>query len=365
MLRKIIKYCTYVILISLALLFLVFSILFINGGALREIQNVTPPECKRIESPQGSIEDLQIDKTNNTVILSVLDRRAKVQGEKVTGTISALDLTKHSLTNSVILNGPQDFQPHGLSLFNHVDGTKTLHVINHSEQNGELIEVFRKLPTQRNFFHLKTLSSPLLISPNDIIAIGPQSFYVANDSGATSIIERIAELIFSDGISPLLYFNGNNFVIAKDDLRSSSGINFISERNLLVVGETAGRTIRLYQLTSDGTIESEVMRLPIDGAVDNIDADADGNLWIANHIDTWSLTKSFLNKSFKSPTQIQKIVLNDDFSYKINTIYENNGKQISAGSIGAMHNNIVLIGSITEKQILACNLVSRAIEEIY
>jgi arylesterase / paraoxonase len=342
------------ITIVLLLLFLVASFL-IRGGAFRSVVAVSPGACEIVEIGSGSAEDIQIDRVNQIALMSVLDRRGIVVGRQVKGTVLALPLNSIGSKPEIALaNQPDDFRPHGLSLFTDENGTQTLLVINHSTTLGERIELFEKKIGQTLFEHRETISSPLLVEPNDIVAISARRFYIANDSGASNGLERAAEMLLAIGLSPIIYFDGVEFSVPADDLRSSGGINVNKEKTEIYVGETSGKAIRIYGLNPDGTLAALKNTISLQSGVDNIDVDVDGNLWIANHTNTLALVKHFGDATSPAPTQIQRIRLSSDEAPQIDTIYEQNGDVFSAGSVGTLFNNQLLIGSITEPNVLRC-----------
>lgn len=328
----------------------------IRGGAFRDVSAVSAGQCEAIAIPDGSAEDVQPDRRNNLALLSVLDRRAIVNNTASDGTISRLSLDNPAFPIvPALASQPSRFQPHGISLYEAADGTQTLFVINHSFGAGEYIELFEKTPEQNLFDHVDTLSSPLLIEPNDLVAVGSRQFYVANDSGASNGLERVAEMVFAVGLSPLVYYDGSNFEMVIENLKSSGGINVDPARSKLYVGETVGEAIRVFALNTDGSLGPEKEAIPLDSGVDNIDVDVDGNIWIANHTNTVALVQHFADETSPAPTQVQRISFTGD-QPNVETIYEQDGSAHSAGSVAVRYDDAFLIGSITEKQLLYCQM---------
>ena len=176
-----------------------------------------------------------------------------------------------------------------------------------------------------------------------------------NDTGAENTFERALEMMLSVGMSALVYFDGDSFISPLKDLKSSAGINISLDQDKLYIGETLGKSIRIYGLNNDLSLGILQDTIDLNGGVDNIDVDEENNIWVANHINTISLIKHFINKEEYAPTQIQRVTLNDSQNI-IKTFFENDGSLISAGSVGVYDKNSLLIGSITEKKILKCTL---------
>ena len=348
----------FLILFFVVLILIVIpSIIFlINANAFREAKDIIPEVCEEIEIPQGSAEDIQIDRENRLALLSVMDRRSTVEGKKVQGTILGIKLDGDEQKPIRILSGhPEDFRPHGLSLFTSDQGVQSLFVINHSTLNGERIELFERNVNENLFSHVRTFQSEQFIKLNDLVAVSPEKFYVVNDTGAENTFERALEMMLSVGMSALVYFDGDSFISPLKDLKSSAGINISLDQDKLYIGETLGKSIRIYGLNNDLSLGILQDTIDLNGGVDNIDVDEENNIWVANHINTISLIKHFINKEEYAPTQIQRVTLNDSHNI-IKTFFENDGSLISAGSVGVYDKNSLLIGSITEKKILKCTL---------
>lgn len=344
--------------IIFAILVVVVASFLIRGGAFRTVETVSPGACEAIEISLGSAEDIQIDHEGRTALLSVLDRRRSIgEGKSVKGTVLSLSLDPAASSPVPALSSqPEDFRPHGLSLFVDKNGLKTLVVINHAV-TGELIEIFRKSQNEALFSHVGTLTSPLLIDPNDLVAVGSKKFYVANDSGAENSIEKAAEMLFAVGLSPLVYFDGTKFDTVVDDLQSSGGINVNQDGTELYVGQTAGESIRVYSLNADKSIGDIKQIIKVGSGVDNIDVAVDGDVWIANHTNTLALVQHFGSANSLAPTQIQTLRnLSQGKKYRLETVFENDGSLISAGSVGARYKNEIVIGSITERKLLKCSI---------
>ena len=354
--KKILK-IFLILSIILIILILIPSIIFlINANAFRVAQDIVPEVCEEINIPEGSAEDIQIDRQNRIALLSVMDRRSTVEGIKVQGTVLGIQLdSANQKPIRILSNPPEDFRPHGLSLFTSDQGIQSLFVINHSTLNGERIELFEKNINEDLFSHVRSFQSEQFVKLNDLVAVSARKFYVVNDTGAENSFERALEMLLSVGMSALVYFDGNNFISPLKDLKSSAGINVSLEKNELYIGETLGKSIRIYELNNDLSLGILKDTIDLDGGADNIDIDEKNKIWVANHINSISLIKHFINKEEYAPTQIQRIS-REDSQNKIETFFENDGSLISAGSVGVYDKNSLFIGSITEKKILKCTL---------
>ena len=87
-----------------------------------------------------------------------------------------------------------------------------------------------------------------------------------------------------------------------------------------------------------------------------LNVDADGTAWIAAHAKVLALGRHFGNAKNLAPTQVFKFTPEAKGDARLVEVYLNAGEQISAGSVGAVFNRKLLIGSITEHKLLQCHL---------
>jgi arylesterase/paraoxonase len=302
-------------------------------------------QCEVLELNESS-EDIQIDRERGFAYLSMIDRRALAKGTAVQGRIGRLNLNDTSgRIEPALIDPPGHFRPHGLSLFIDEDGQRSMMVINHPldrTTGQDLVELFSEAEPGR-FRHVETFSQPLLENANDLVAVGPRRFYVAQDNGASR-----------DGsLTQLIYVDNGTATAVAADIASGGGINVSADLSTLYVAETGGQVIRVLSRNSaDGSVTTD-QRIAIGTSPDNIDIAEDGSLWIGAHSSLLALVLHFIMGA-DAPSQILQIHLDNDGEATIDEIYLNRGNEISASSVGATYGNKLLIGSITAPRILIC-----------
>ena len=332
-----------------------------HGGQFKSLQAGFAGTC--VELPlEASAEDIQIDRARGVAYLSWLDRRGLVEKRPVFGTVMLLDLNLPAPRPRPALNAtPDGFRPHGMSIYRAGDGNVRLFVINHQvlaagSEPEEIIEVFEQ-GSNGGFAALRSIRDPLLHSPNALLAVGPAQFYVANDSGATSGLERGMELLFRRGLSKIVYFDGQTMRVVATGLKSAAGIAMSPDGSRVYVSETAGNRIAVFARTAASGDLSLLGRVDIGSAPDNLNVNADGTVWIAAHAKVLALIRHFGDASSPAPTQILKLAPDEDVgAMTVEQVYLDAGKQMSAGSVAAVLNKQMLIGSITERKVLQCRL---------
>lgn len=325
-----------------------------RGGAFGTLEPGFAGSCESLPLA-ASAEDLTVDHGRGLVYLSYLDRQALVRGEGAQGTILQLDLNTRPLRPvEALLDKPEHLRPHGLSLYVDAEGRRSLFVINHPVNRGaepERVEIFDEV-APGSFRHRQTVTSPLFNSPNDLAAVGPAAFYVANDKAPSGGLAAALQQ-FGIGASPLTFFDGREARVVADDIASGGGINVSRDGTTVYVAETSGQRLRVFSRDpADGSVR-ETARIPLPTSPDNIDVAPDGSLTVAGHANTLKLIRHFISGS-PAPTQVLRVIPGNAGKPAVDAIYVNDGEQISAGSVGVTWQKLLLIGSITARQLLVC-----------
>lgn len=327
------------------------------GGAFTALPTDTAASCQAIPLT-ASAEDIQIDRSRDTAYLSLLDRRALVEGNGRDGDIAQLDLTEaRPIPRSALSAAPKGFRPHGMALQPSADGSQRLFVISHPPDGSHVIEIFEQPAGQELFDHVASIRDPLFQSPNALVAVDSKRFYVINDSGAAGRFDRIRETLFRTGLSSIVYFDGNEARRVAGGLKSGVGLGISAEGRRIFAAETLGKRITVYE--RDSATGNLLVRgaIPTPGSPDNIQIDTQGRLWVAVHPKLLDLIRHFGNASHPAPTMILRGELTDtSLTSDWAVVHLNTAGRLSAGSVGAPHGDMLWIGSITESKILRCSL---------
>ncbi|MCY4341604.1 MAG: hypothetical protein OXE48_09625 [Gammaproteobacteria bacterium] len=338
----------------------VLGVLILAGGAALDRMNAftrvdgeLPWACEAISLP-GSAEDIVIDRLRGVAYLSVLDRRSLGGNRSVRGVIFALDLNTDPIGLSLPLaEVPAHLHPHGMSLHQDEAGNTRLFVINHPrDRDGgapEAVEIYERRDDGL-LHHLRSVSSGLLNSPNDLQAIGPEQFVAVNDTGAANGFERALEFLFGAGWATAVHYDGRSVEVAAEGLAGGAGIAYADGR--FVIAETQGKRLRFMTMEPGGRL-SESARVAMPGFPDNIDADASGMLWVAEHPNGVALGRHFGDADYPAPSRFYRIAPDGT---DLELIAADSGRRHSAGSVAARHQDKLLLGSITEPRVLVCQL---------
>lgn len=322
-----------------------------------EFKEIIPRSFSVLQNVPGvfSSEDITINQLTGVAYISSADRRAQLAGlQTKQGGIFAYDLNAANpqLVN-ITIGFEKAFNPHGIAIYTHEDRSVTLFAINHNDE-GDFVEIFDQQNGQFN--HRESVSSPLMFSPNDLIAIDANRFYVTNDHGNRSVFGQTLEEYLQLARSYVLYYDGSDFRVVAEGLAYANGINISNDGTRLFVAATVDGSVFVYDrdLQTGDLVFREQIELRT--GVDNIEVDRDGNLWIGAHPKLLTFVSHSKDASLISPSQVLKIHPQIGGGYGVNEIFVDDGNTISGSSAAAVYKNMLLIGSVFDEKFLVCIL---------
>lgn len=339
-------------------------------GQFTTLEKVSPGQCRVLAAPPG-VEDIQIDHAARIALLSSDDRRANAAGTFTNGGIYALPIDAPDAP-ARLLSGegsgaPARFRPHGISLYVAPDGARTLMVVNHASTEAmatdwktQSVEIFDVTGSGDTLAlkHRRTVTAEAMSAPNDLVAVGPDSFYVTNMIGSVSGIGVALEAFFNLHRSSLLYFDGAKMTRAVEGLAYANGVNVSADGRTVFVAETGGRRLSAY----DRDPASGALTLKQDGffgtGLDNIDVAEDGALWIGAHPRMVDFLSHAADPKALSPSQVLRV--EPQAGGAARTLYTDMGGEISglsvaAGFKGADGVTRFLAGAVFEPKLLLCD----------
>ena len=204
-------------------------------------------------------------------------------------------------------------------------------------------------------FHTRSVSGLLMISPNDIVLINKDQFYVTNDHGSSFRLMQTLEEYLQLRRCNALFYDGKKFSVAASGLGFANGININRDGSLLYVAETIGKQLSIFSRDKNTNDLELIESIDFNSGVDNIEIDSDGNLWIGSHPKMYTFSRHMNDSTVLSPSQVYKVSLDQSNSYTIEEIYLNLGDELSGSTVAAFYDSTLLIGSVFESYFLDCN----------
>jgi arylesterase/paraoxonase len=302
-----------------------------------------------------SSEDITIHQKSGMAFISSADRRAQWSegGRPRQGAIYGFDLNSgNPELVDLTAEFSKEFNPHGIGLWV-MEDKLAVFVVNHSRE-GHFVEIFDY--REDKLVHRESVTGPLMHSPNDVLPVSDDAFYVTNDHGNSSELGRLAEEYLQLARSFVLYYDGNSFRIVAKQLSYANGINMSPDGKTVYVAATVGQKICVYDraahsgdLTLRDTIELET-------GVDNVEIDANGDLWIGSHPKLLTFVKYSQDPKNISPSQVLKVAIEENGGHTVEEIYLCNGKHLSGSSVAAVFKDKLLIGSVFDDHFLLCRI---------
>lgn len=322
-------------------------------------------QCRTVPAPKGP-EDFAIDRARGLIYISSTDRRSIMAGaQNARGDIflMRLDAPQEGAVplTSRIGEAPSDFRPHGISLYEGPDGRQTLMVVNHLSTGEHAIEIFDVVPDtltgQVELHHRKSVTDPLLTSPNDVVAVGHDSFYAANDRGWGSAEPwGMIEIYLILPLAKAVYWNGREMSVAVSGLTFGNGIAASADGGQIYIAETTAKRVNAYERNMTTGELSYLTSVSLDAGPDNIDVASDGTLWVAAHPKMLQFAEHARNAETQSPSQVIAISAPGPRGggFEARTVYSNLGDEISGSSTAASADGLLVISDVFEPVMAIC-----------
>ncbi len=330
-----------IVLVLLLLVLAFIANIFISTGYFRTIEPKFEGTILHKIALQGA-EDITISVKDSFAIISATARKSVPKTEEEYGGLYYLNLKDTNYTPLHLTSGfKKSFAPHGISMFA-VDSSYTIMAVNHTP-TGHTIEVFKL--TKQQLVHQKTITHPSLVSPNDIVLIDQNRFYVTNDHKYVKGLGRLAEDYGGFSFSTILYFDGDNFTEVAKGIGYANGINFDAKRNLVFVASPRKFLVKVYSRNKDGSLHF-IENIDCNTGVDNIEFDTEGALWIGAHPNLLRFASYAKGNNKTTPSEIIKINYKAKGDYSIEQIYMEDGSTMSGSTVAAPFGDLILTGNV-------------------
>jgi len=297
-------------------------------------------------------EDIQIDASRRRAFISSLDRRAAPDQRGAIYAVSIDNPLASSSWRDRTMGAPAAFRPLGISYYQ--DGeVQRLFVINEATNSVELYDV----QENGDLAHAETLTERRLTSPNNIVAVGPRSFYLSND------VERGRDTAFGQlhflgrvGSGKIMYYSGQAWLLAAEGLRFANGLALSPDGRRLYAAETAGQPLLLFDRAPETGVLTLAQTAPLGAAPDNLTIGDDGAVWIGALPKPLAVPAHGRDPGTPAPSLVLRYEEGASPLAGLVEIYRNAGDEISASTVAAVLGRKLLIGSLWEDKFLLCDM---------
>jgi arylesterase/paraoxonase len=308
-------------------------------------------DCTPVVGITGA-SDIEDVPGENAAFLSVLDQR----GDAERGGIIRFDFDNpldDSSWRDRTEGRPVLFKPGGIDLYRErlASGVmrERLFVVN---QAGPEVLIF-DVSDEGGLILAERLTTPELTSPNDVVATGPTSFFVTNDTASgRQTVRGKADFLLGLPTGSILRYSGSEWSVAADKLRFPNGLALSSGGDRLYAAEMRAEAIRQFARDpATGALE-EGERVMLDSFPNNLSVDDEGYLYVG------SVPQPFAFKAFTeelsdiAPSQVLRIR-----DGRTETLLQSAGRDISAATAATMIGDRLVIGTAADDRFMMCDAI--------
>ncbi|KAJ2699381.1 hypothetical protein H4218_002687 [Coemansia sp. IMI 209128] len=209
--------------------------------------------------------------------------------QRIENTVHSLQVLEHNATTNSLVPFSQDFRVHGFDIYwDNLDPTElTFMFVNH-QRKGSAISIFKHRVGAGFIEHVKTVKSPLLFSPNDVVATSRSTFYATNDLRHKSGILRKIETLLGMPWGHIVYYGPEGIVSkARSGIAYPNGIARSPGGGLIYVAASSEPSVYAFKPTYDGALQLAGKATFRGFVPDNISVDAaTGELLVSGFLNT-------------------------------------------------------------------------------
>lgn len=336
------------IMLGVALVVITGRMLWLNG-LFSSVKPGFSGACKVVGDLPG-VQDIEI--AGNMAFLSVSSARGPNAADGIYA--MALDGTARPVK---LAGGPRDFHPRGIGLSRTPDGKGLFLLAVNKHGTGRFsIDSFEVTDPSGTpaLVAQGMIEGGQLINPQDVVATGLNSFYVANGTaGKNPLVHGLQAYGLISG-GNVLYFNGNVFRVAVDGLYGTRSLAMTPDGSHLIVGGLLSRTLTAFSREPFNGQLTETGNITLPAGPEKISIDAQGALWVAGHADLFQWRDFTKNPARGSTSQIFRVSLLNGVPQEAVQVYGNDGTQIAGASAAAVAGKHLLIGSSLDRRLLDC-----------
>ncbi|XP_070532146.1 serum paraoxonase/arylesterase 1-like [Ptychodera flava] len=358
MLRRLVLY------VVLAVALTHISRLVLVLGYFKTIHNHRPGPCRVVDGIAVGSEDITVSGDGLAFISSGLRGKNYYSDPRLVppfleGKISLFDFN-HPENNAVELPvkgnfDRENFYPHGISLYEDPKtGERRLFAVNHHLATDEdRVEIFLFDDKTRSLNHLKTVTGKNMYSLNDLVAIGPETFYFSNDQYYVKNWLRELEVLSLVSWGTVgLYSNGEDRIVASG-FRNSNGVNVSPDGRYLYVAQPTAGSIVVFEIKEDHSLE-KIQTILVHTGVDNIEVDKKtGDLWLGCHPSFHLWVDHTKNVTNPAGSQVLRVHFESKSApyekVDIRQVFMDDGNMVSGASSASYYDNKLLVGTVIHK----------------
>jgi arylesterase / paraoxonase len=233
--------------------------------------------CRKYLPNAPGTEDFVYSPKHKLVFVSSYERREKPKFGSIQIIKTDLSLSRRLLLEEYPHEG---FEPLGITIYETREKT-LIYVINHF--GSKSIDIFEYKEEKQSLKFIKSIKNELFISPNSLILVNQEEFYVSNDHNTSNDLFKILiDFFYLQYSSVVHYKNGVVKYVVNENLRYANGLEISPDKKKLYVGSTTGFSVHVYDRNMEnGDLKIDKV-IQLDFGVDNLKL-MNGQLYVTGH----------------------------------------------------------------------------------
>ncbi|KAJ2408141.1 hypothetical protein J3B01_001725 [Coemansia erecta] len=286
--------------------------------------------------------------------------------------ILALQLVELDRESNKVVPFTQEFRVHGFDIYwDSLDPTElTFMFVNH-QRTGDGISIFRHKIGTKYLQHVKTVKSPLLYAPNDVVAMSRSTFYATNDMRSTSRIMRQIEIFFGMAWGHIVYYGHEGmFTTAAAGISYPNGIARSADGNTIYVAASSEPSVNMFRPASDGTLALVGKTVFKDFVPDNVSVDTTtGQVLVSGFLNTFEMFRYnhevLSGTSARPAAAVRRLrpLAYPRMGFAVENVLSHDGTLLPATTMATLQTKRgvqrILLGSVMADHIAICRAGSR------
>ncbi|GAA5893883.1 uncharacterized protein JCM6883_003663 [Sporobolomyces salmoneus] len=290
--------------------------------------------------------------------------------------IAILDLKDNSYKRVKLLGLPADadgIYVHAIDVVvDSKSGKKTVFINSHRPPKNRslgktlgansVIEIFETTGNDYELKHVKTVSHPLIRTPNNLVATGPRTFFASNDHRHKVHWTRAFEMLKSVP-SDIIYCDASKGTpvckVAADGIVYPNGLAK-GPKNLLYQGSTLQGLVRVWEERKDHTLKV-LTEVPLERPVDNIHVDEDGSIYATTLTKVLDFMEAGKEGGAPGSPAVEIMRITNDTSagtgrYKAELVFADDGKIVSSSTTAAPYRGKLVLTGVFSREVSICDI---------
>ena len=342
------------------MLFIKIYFALVERGVGVPVFNHYPGKCRVVSGLECGSEDVAVTKDGLAFISNGVPVFQKCNYTLHKGSLYLFDfknpdanVSKLEIISEAI--GIDKLAPHGLSLWENNETQKiSLFVIDHGLENDvvHIFEYDKSEPTK--LFHKETIIDQSFVCINDLVAIGPHSFYITNFLAFCKVnsVAVVFEYFLKMKSGNVVFFDGEKGRIVASGLAMSNGINISPDGKYVYVAAASSLDLLIFKRDFETNNIALVKEVELMTSPDNVEIDKDtGDIYIGAQ-KNYKLLFANYNGTFAAPTQVVRVRCpheNWDKCSVIEILSSDGIDFVRGSSVAHFHKGGLLIGTVYHK----------------